>query len=360
MKKVLLLFLIFIIAALSGCSLAKIDANNPYVHQYELIEQHKYNKDITVSIPLSNDKYEMDVPYFGETFIRQLDIDAYVKKIIVKDNEKWIRKNTDSKTIIISSKMNSENDKFYINRDGTVISLVNDNLYISEKGLIDYSDIINYHTDAEFKYFMTDQNMKEYNSVFTKIAFTIYENGLYKFGSSNNGVFYFNCVDNEIVLSESYINSISANLKKSLAEKLITQEEYTAKKEELFEECLNAYQTCLYQQRYRDLIVKKDVTMVAVPKNIETNERKSTLNVESFKKNHDLLICFGDGNSWYLVKKDDYYVCWTYKTDFYVICEPNYINVEVINTLSNLNDVELNRKIDSFRKNMEEVWARKF
>ena len=86
----------FIIILLSGCSVAKIDASNPYIHQYELVEKHKYNKNITVFIPTPNCYYEMSFPYFGEIFIRKLNIDAYIKKIVVKDIEKRINSKIDS------------------------------------------------------------------------------------------------------------------------------------------------------------------------------------------------------------------------------------------------------------------------
>ena len=384
MKKISLVLLLIIVIFSIGCSTEKIDKKEPFIHQYELVGKHLYNKDIEVTIPVDGGKYVLAHPYFGIYFINFLDIDEYVKKVNVRNVHRWINSKIDNNTIIINSTIEDEKAIFFINENGQVISRIDDKLYISEEGLIDYKSILEYHTDKEFNYFRLYNYIgrdgletKEYAFYQQFISFGLkkgektfgwyydqnrktyleYEEGNISLNKNKNGV----QIGDEHKQFDNFVDALSYIYKHQFEEGSITQEEYDDAVQELFNNVLNEYKTAIYQEKYYDLLLKKDITMIKIPVDIFINEKKELLSSIESITNADQRVSLT--NRFSILCNDNLCICeqrvnLTY--DYYLICSSDYINMEAVDKIINYSDEELNNKYDTFKCYLEELWEEKF
>ncbi|MBP5551736.1 MAG: hypothetical protein J6X93_06775 [Bacilli bacterium] len=138
--------LIIVILLLNSLFLIACKEAVSYIHQYELVRDRYADDRINVYYPAKiNNKYVQVKNSFstiGASFIRKLEIDEYVKQISVKNINRFVKRNTTSQTFIIES-FTPTKAWFYINTNGQIISVINDEkVYISEERIIDYNELI--------------------------------------------------------------------------------------------------------------------------------------------------------------------------------------------------------------------------
>lgn len=348
MKKTLnLIFLIFALIFLFSCN------KNITIHQYELVINRYDDENIEIKFPYySNDNYsyyDYKVPYFGASYLRQLEINECVNKVNVKNIESFINKRTNEKTVIIYSFKPTE-AIFYINEDGSIISVIeNSDVYISNKGIIDYYELL-----APSQNLTIDDLTIKYSVIYSGETGTTLVNktdGTYlSFYEQNKVVF-----KNNPSTSQDYMRFINAiiqgcekgNLEEKITYQLNIRRSYPIDRSLKY--VTDLYREYLYVQKFNSSL-NKDMKICQLKTNIfgyeerlnpifnlySTSQLEHNRHISTFNY---IAYCFNNDN-WII-----YYRDYTHHQPVVYVVLGDFISLNDFNTITNQNDEDIEKEV---------------
>ncbi len=156
MKKILLILIL-----LTNCLFVVCCSNKQeYIHLYDLMDKHLYSEDIKINVPYENESgeyvyFESSYPRVLQGYIKLLYIDVYTRKVSGNAGT-YLKKNTNEKSFILKTKVDSEELTAYINENGKVIIKINDEVYESQEEIVNYNDFVSLVSSKEIDEFRFD------------------------------------------------------------------------------------------------------------------------------------------------------------------------------------------------------------